>query len=170
MPLFLGLTNEQGYPHEGLFDFGESGLDSDTGTVTLRGIFQNPEIPPKLVPGMFARVRMPIATRQNMPLVTEQAITADQNGRFLLVVNSENVVEKRKIRSGQLIDSMRVIEEGIKHDDFIIVKGVQRVRSGSKVNPEKIKMASLNVSSGNSEKESAPEKTKLNSADPAIEK
>ena len=170
MPLFLGLTNEQGYPHEGLFDFGESGLDSDTGTVTLRGVFQNPEIPPKLIPGMFARVRMPITTRQNMPLVTEQAIIADQNGRFLLVVNSENVVEKRKIRSGQLIDGMRVIEEGIKHDDLIIVKGVQRVRSGSKVNPEKIKMASLKVSSGNSEKESAPEKTTLNSAEPDTEK
>ena len=47
IPLYLGLTNEQGYPHEGLYDFGESSLDSDTGTVELRGVFQNPEIPPK---------------------------------------------------------------------------------------------------------------------------
>jgi len=144
--LFLGLSDEEGYPHEGLFEFGESGLDTDTGTVQLRGVFENPEIPPKLIPGLFARIRMPFTTRNNMPLVTEEAIAADQSGRFVLVINNENVVEKRNIRLGQLIDGMRVIEEGVKHDDWIIVKGVQRVRSGSKVDPDKIDMASLKVS------------------------
>jgi len=159
--LYLGLTNERGYPHEGLYDFGESSLDSDTGTVILRGVFKNPEIPPKLLSGLFARIRMPIATRQNMPLVTEQAIAADQSGRFLLVVNSENVVEKRNIQLGQLIDGMRVIEEGIKHDDWIIVKGVQRVRSGSKVSAEKIEMASLKISARKTKQESMPDKTAM---------
>ncbi len=165
IPLYLGLTNEQGYPHEGLYDFGESSLDSDTGTVELRGVFQNPEIPPKLLPGLFARIRMPIATRQNMPLVTEQAIAADQSGRFLLVVNSENVVEKRNIQLGQLINGMRVIEEGIKHDDWIIVKGVQRVRSGSKVSAEKIEMTSLQVSTRKSKQESMPDETAMDTTE-----
>jgi len=146
IPLHLGLANEQGYPHEGLYDYGESSLDSDTGTVTLRGVFQNPEIPPKLLSGLFARIRMPITTRQDMPLITEEAIAADQSGRFVLVVTKENVVEKRNIQLGQLIDGMRVIEEGIKNDDWIIVRGVQRVRTGSKVDPQKIEMASLKVS------------------------
>ncbi len=165
IPLYLGLTNEQGYPHEGLYDFGESSLDSDTGTVELRGVFQNPEIPPKLLPGLFARIRMPIATRQNMPLVTEQAIAADQSGRFLLVVNSENVVEKRNIQLGQLINAMRVIEEGIKHDDWIIVKGVQRVRSVSKVSAEKIEMTSLQVSTRKSKQESMPDETAMDTTE-----
>jgi RND family efflux transporter MFP subunit len=144
--LFLGLSDEEGYPHEGLFEFGESGLDTDTGTVQLRGVFENSEIPPRLVPGLFARLRMPVTARDSMPLVTEEAIAADQSGRFVLVINKENVVEKRNIQLGQLIDGMRVIEKGIEHDDWIIVKGVQRVRSGSKVEPEKIDMASLKVS------------------------
>jgi len=165
IPLHLGLANEQGYPHEGLYDFGESSLDSDTGTVELRGVFKNPEIPPKLLPGLFARLRMPIATRQNMPLVTEQAIAADQSGRFLLVVNSENVVEKRNIQLGQLINGMRVIEEGIKHDDWIIVKGVQRVRSGSKVSAEKIEMTSLQVSTRKSKQESMPDETAMDTTE-----
>lgn len=146
IPLYLGLSDEKGYPHEGLYDFGDSNLNADTGTVQLRGVFENSEIPPRLLSGLFARIRMPITTRQNMPLVTEEAIGADQSGRFVLVINNENVVEKRIIRLGQLIDGMRVIEEGIKHDDWIIVKGVQRVRSGSKVEPDKIDMASLKVS------------------------
>ncbi len=146
IPLYLGLSDEEGYPHEGLYDFGDSNLNADTGTVQLRGVFENSEIPPRLLSGLFARIRMPITTRQNMPLVTEEAIGADQSGRFVLVINNENVVEKRIIRLGQLIDGMRVIEEGIKHDDWIIVKGVQRVRSGSKVDPDKIDMASLKVS------------------------
>jgi len=108
---------------------------------------------------------MPIATRQNMPLVAEQSIAADQSGRFLLVVNSENVVEKRNIQLGQLIDGMRVIEEGIKHDDWVIVKGVQRVRSGSKVSAEKIEMTSLKISTRKSEQESMPDKTVMDTTE-----
>jgi RND family efflux transporter MFP subunit len=144
--LYLGLANEEGYPHEGLYDYGDSDLDTGTGTVQLRGVFENTDIPPRLLPGLFARIRMPITTRQDMPLITEEAIAADQSGRFVLVVNKENIVEKRNIRFGQLIDGMRVIEEGIKNDDWIIVKGVQRVRTGSKVDPQKLDMGSLKVS------------------------
>jgi RND family efflux transporter MFP subunit len=144
--LHLGLSDEEGYPHEGLFEFGESGLNTDTGTVQLRGVFENSESPPRLVPGLFARLRMPVTARDSMPLVTEEAISADQSGRFVFIINKENVVEKRNIQLGQLIDGMRVIEKGIEHDDWIIVKGIQRVRSGSKVEPEKIEMASLKVS------------------------
>ena len=81
-----------------------------------------------------------------MPLVTDLAINADQSGRYVLVVNSENVVEKRNIRLGQLVDGMRVIEEGVESDDRVIVNGLQRARPGGKVDPGRIDMASLTAS------------------------
>ena len=144
--VYLGLANEEGYPHEGVLDFVESGLDTGTGTLQLRAIFQNKGAPPPLAPGLFSRVRMPISKRSNMPLVTDLAINADQSGRYVLVVNSENVVEKRNIRLGQLVDGMRVIEKGVGSDDRVIVNGLQRARPGGKVDPGKIDMASLTAS------------------------
>ena len=92
---------------------------------------------------MFVRVRMPILNRSGMPLVVEEAIGADQSGRYVLIVNYQNTVEKRNIKTGQLVDGMRVIESGITADDWIVVQGVQRVRTGSKVNPKRIEMTSL---------------------------
>ena len=95
IPLYLGLVNEEGYPHKGVVDFAETGVDPDTGTLQLRGLFPNEEKPPLLLPGLFARIRMPIKERPDALLVTERAIGADQEGRYVLVVNNENVVEKR---------------------------------------------------------------------------
>lgn len=144
--VFLGLANEEGYPHEGVLDFAESGLDTGTGTLQLRAIFQNKGVPPALAPGLFSRVRMPISKRPNMPLVTELAIGADQSGRYVLVVNSENTVEKRNVRLGQTVDGMRVVEDGVGPDDRVIVTGIQRARPGGKVDPGTIEMASLTTS------------------------
>lgn len=143
LPMFLGLADEEGYPHMGEFDFGESGLDTDTGTVQLRAIFPNAEFPPRLYPGMFARVRMPILKRTDMPLIAEEAIAADQSGRYVLIVNRENVVDKRNIKTGQRFKGLRVVESGIKPDDLVVVQGTQRVRTGSKVKPQPIDMVSL---------------------------
>jgi membrane fusion protein (multidrug efflux system) len=153
--LHLGLADEEGYPHEGVLDFAESGVDSDTGTLQLRGVFANKEVPPALLPGLFARVRLPIAKRPNMSLVTEHAIGADQSGRYLLVVNKENMVEKRNIKLGQLVDGLRVIEEGARSDDWIVVNGIQRSRPGGKVDPERTDMASLTASARKSAAEAA---------------
>ncbi len=147
VPLYLGLANEEGFPHEGTFDFGDSVVDTQTGTMQLRGSFENRARPtPFLIPGLFTRVRLPIGRRADLPLVTERAIGAAQAGRYVLVVDSEDMVEKRPIRQGQLIDGMRVIEEGVKAGDRVIVKGLQRARPGAKVDPEQIDMASLSVS------------------------
>jgi len=156
----LGLANEDGYPHEGVLDFAESGLDTGTGTLQLRAIFQNKGVPPPLAPGLFSRVRMPISKRSNMPLVTELAISADQSGRYVLVVNNENTVEKRNVRLGQTVNGMRVIEEGVESEDRVIVQGIQRARPGGKVDPENIDMASLTNSARKAAKEGrAAEKT-----------
>ena len=144
--LFLGLANEEGYPHQGIADFAESGVDTGTGTLQLRGIFQNPGNPKVLLPGLFARLRMPVNKRDNALLVSERAIGADQGGNYLLAVTNENVVEKRPIRVGQLVDGLRVIEEGLQPGESVVVKGVQRARPGAKVDPEQIDMKTLTAS------------------------
>ena len=144
--LFMGLANEDGYPHTGIADFAESGLDPGTGTLQLRGVFENSGSPPPVSAGLFARIRMPVDKRAGMLLVSERAIGADQSGRFLLVANGDNVIEKRNIRQGQLSDGMRVIEEGLERGEWVVVNGLQRARPGGKVEPEKIDMATLTVS------------------------
>jgi len=150
IPLFLGLANEKGYPHEGILDFVESGVDPATGTLQLRGVFPNPGPPYVLLPGLFTRLRMPIDKREKALLVTERAIGADQSGNFLLTVGSDNVVEKKPIRTEQLVDGLRVIEEGLQPGERVIVKGVQRARPGGKVggkvDPDRIDMQTLTVS------------------------
>ena len=146
IPLLMGLANEEGFPHEGMLDFAESGVDPGTGTLQLRGVFPNPGSSPVLLPGLFARLRMPIDTRADALLVSERAIGADQGGNYLLVVSSENVVEKRPIRMGQLVDGLRVIDEGLNPGELVVVKGIQRARPGAKVDPEKIDMKTLTAS------------------------
>ena len=136
IPIFLALANEEGYPHEGIVDFAESGVDPTTGTMQIRGVFPNSDTVKVLIPGLFARLRLPIGKQENALLVTERAIGADQGGTYLLTVNNENKVEKRMIRQGQLVDGLRVIEEGLQPGELVIVKGVQRARPGAKVDPE----------------------------------
>ena len=146
IPLFLGLANEEGYPHKGTLDFAESGVDTGTGTLQLRGVFPNPGSERVLVPGLFTRLRMPFDKQKNALLVTERAIGADQGGRYLLAVNSENVVEKRPIRMGQLVDGLSVIEEGVQPGEWVVVNGLQRARPGAKVDPEQADMNTLTAS------------------------
>jgi len=146
LPVYMGLANEEGYPHEGIFEFAESAVDTETGTMELRGIFANDNKPPDLLPGLFARIRVPVDTRPDMLLVTERAVAQDQGGTYLLVVNSENKVERRSITTGQRIDGLVVIKEGLQKNDQVVVKGVQRARPGRMVTPEPVEMAALTTS------------------------
>jgi RND family efflux transporter MFP subunit len=146
VPLYLGLANEEGYPHEGKYEYADSSVDPETGTLQLRGTFENSQQPPRLLPGLFARIRMPTGERPDMPLVSERAIGNDQRGAYLMVVNTENVVERRSVKTGQRIDGLIVIEDGLQKDDRVVVNGVQRARPGRKVNPETIDMADLATS------------------------
>ncbi len=136
IPLFLGLVDEQAYPHKGELDFGESALNPSTGTIELRGIFANAEKPTRLIPGLFTRLRLPVGKTDNALLIDERAISADQSGRFVLVVDAENKVEKRSVVLGQRIEGQVVIKKGIKATDKVIIKGLQKARPGSIVNPQ----------------------------------
>ncbi len=146
LPILMGLANEDGYPHKGILDFIESGLDTETGTIQMRGVFENDEHPAKLLPGLFARVRMPIGTRDNILLVSERAISQDQSGIYLLLVNAETKVEKVNIRTGQQIDGLIVVEEGLRPGDRVVVNGLQRARPGRVVTPQDTDMQSLTTS------------------------
>jgi len=138
LPVYLGIEGEEGYPHEGRFDFASSSLDPNTGTLLLRGVFSNPRIgaaPPRLLAGMFARLRIPVDVRDRALLVSERALGVDQAGRYLLVVNDQNVVEQRPVKVGALVEGMRVIAEGLKGDEWVVVDGIQRARPGVKITP-----------------------------------
>jgi RND family efflux transporter MFP subunit len=143
MPVYMGLADEEGYPHEGILEFAESAVDTGTGTMELRGIFVNDGRPPALLPGLFARIQVPVDQRADMLLVTERAVAQDQGGSYLLVVDNENKVERRSVVTSQVIDGLVVIEEGLSKDDRVIVVGVQRARPGFEVTPEPVDMSGL---------------------------
>jgi len=133
-PVSLGLANETGFPHQGHLDFINNRLDPNTGTMTGRAIFPNPDL--TLVPGLFARTRLPGSSRYQALLLPDEAIGSDQSQRFVLVVNDQNTVEYRKVEPGPMIDGLRVIRNGLKPEDWVIVNGVQRVRPGATVDPQ----------------------------------
>jgi multidrug efflux system membrane fusion protein len=137
-PVFAGIEGGEGYPHEGRLDFISTSLDPNTGTLLLRAIFDNPMISggaPRLVPGMFMRLRIPVDVRGKALLVSERALGVDQGGRYVLVVNDKDIVEQRPVKVGAPVNDMRVIEEGLKADDRVVVSGLQRARPGAKVTP-----------------------------------
>lgn len=132
--LQMGLANEEGFPHKGHLDYREFGVDPETGTITRRAVFENPQN--ILIPGLFVRIRAEIGEPTPRLLVEERAISSDQRGDFLLVVNDENTVEYRPVKLGIAMEGMRVIEEGVEADDRIVVNGLQRARPGTEVNPQ----------------------------------
>ena len=146
VPAEVGLQTETGYPHRGTLDYAAPNVDPSTGTLPARGIFENADR--VLLPGYFVRVRVPLGEPRNSLLVPDVALGSDQGGRYLLVVNKDNVVEQRKVEVGQQVDTMRVIDSGISADDRVIVGGLLRAIPGQKVEPQ-MQTASSAPASGN---------------------
>ncbi len=134
MPAELGLANEQGFPHKGRIEYADPSVDPSTGTIQVRGIFANPD--EAILPGMFVRLRVPLEERVNALLVPELRLGADQGGSYVLVVNQQEVVERRAVTPGMVIDGMRVIEGYLRPDDRIVINGLQRARPGARVSPK----------------------------------
>ena len=136
VPLDLGLMNEQGFPHGGHLDYVAPELDSSTGTILIRGLFPNPNR--DLLPGFFVRVRVPMGDmRKGALIVPNRAISEDQGGRYVLVVNKDNVVEQRRVTLGQLlVNNLRVIEKGLAPDDKVVVTTNGQAIAGNKVVPK----------------------------------
>jgi RND family efflux transporter MFP subunit len=140
LPIEVALQTDTGFPHKGHLDYVSPTLNQSTGTISVRGILENPDR--VLLPGFFVRVRVPFQQDDNALLVPDVALGADQAGRYLLVVNSENVVEQRKVTTGQLEGELRVIETGLKPDDKVVVGGLLRAIPGQKVDPQTRKIES----------------------------
>jgi membrane fusion protein, multidrug efflux system len=138
-PAYLQLADESGYPHTGKVDFLESRVDPSTGTLRIRAIFVNDK--GLLVPGLFGRVRVPIE-QKNALLLPELAVGIGQAGRYVLVVNKDQVVEQRLVKTGQLEGTLRVVEEGLTEDEWVVVNAIQRARPGAKVSPKESAISS----------------------------
>jgi RND family efflux transporter MFP subunit len=136
VPLEIGLMNEQGYPHKGHLDYVSPNVDAATGTVLVRGVFDNPDR--ALLPGFFVRVRVPIGLAEKaMLVVPDRVLAEDQAGRYLMVVNKDNVVEQRRVKVGQLlVGNLRAIESGLSADDRVVITTNGRAIPGAKVVPK----------------------------------
>jgi RND family efflux transporter MFP subunit len=133
-PIEVGLQTENGYPHMGKLDYAAPTINQSTGTLAVRGILQNADR--VLLPGYYVRVRVPLDQQKDALLVPDVALGSDQSGRYVLVVNNENVVEQRKVQTGPLEGDLRVIENGLKAEDRVVIAGLLRAIPGQKVDPQ----------------------------------
>src|SRR6266403_5842001 len=143
VPIEVGLQTESGHPHQGKLDYAAPTINQSTGTLAVRGVLPNPDR--VLLPGYYVRVRVPVDQQQDALLVPDVALGSDQAGRYVLVVNGENVVEQRKVQTGPLEGDLRVIESGLKPDDRVVTAGLLRAIPGEKVDPQLQKIEASNA-------------------------
>jgi RND family efflux transporter MFP subunit len=135
IPVQLQLADEQGFPHQGWIESFDNHVNPQTGSILLRAIFTNEN--ERIVPGLFARIRIPLSERHPALLVDERAVGTDQSQKFVFALTETNTVEYRAVKLGATIDGKRIVRSGLQAGDEIVVNGLQRVRPGSPVNPEK---------------------------------
>jgi multidrug efflux system membrane fusion protein len=159
--VYLGLADEEGFPHEGRVNFVSNQVSSTTGTIQVRATFPNKNL--TLTPGLFARVRMQGSGSYQACLARDEAVVTDLSQKYVFVLGKNNTLEYRPIQLGSMFDGLRVIRSGLHPGDVIVINGLQRVRPGSAVNPKKVAMAVDNQSaaanSPNSEPNNAQDQT-----------
>jgi RND family efflux transporter MFP subunit len=131
----MGLFDEQGFPHTGRIDFVDNRLNPTTGSIQLRGVFDNTD--GRLTPGLTARIRIGAGKPYEATLVPDRAITVDQTRRLVLVVGPDRRVQAREVKPAALIDGMRVVS-GVKPGELIVVDGLQRATPGAAVTPQQV--------------------------------
>ena len=131
IPAEMELADETGFPHKGFMDFVDNRIDPTTGTMRARGVFTNADH--SLSPGFFGRIRIPGSGKYQALLIPDRALGSDQSVKFVYVVNAEKKVEFRPVKIGPMIDGLRVVKEGLKPGEQIIVEGLLRVRPGAVV-------------------------------------
>jgi RND family efflux transporter MFP subunit len=149
IPVSLGLIGDEGrFSRQGTIDFAENRLNPATGTIRVRAVFPNKD--GQLTPGQFARVKVPTGTPYKGLLVTDQAIGIDQGQKYLLIVNSQNKAEYRAVTPGRLDGDLRIFKPGagLNPGERVIVNGVQRVRPGIEVKPERVDMPTRSAANG----------------------
>ncbi len=124
VPVELALANEEGFPHKGYIESFDNRLDPNTGTILLRAVF--PSENGLIVPGLFAHIRIPMTAKHQAVLIDESAIGTDQAQKFVLTLGKDNKVEYRKVILGPAIEGKRVVRDGLKAGEKIVVNGLQR--------------------------------------------
>ncbi len=130
-PVLMGLSDEKGFPHRGHVDFVDNRVDGDSGTIRLRAVFANADS--ALVPGLFARLRLPTGKPRPTVLIDPRAIGTDLGHRFVYVVDEDGKASYQRVDLGPLFHGLRVVRSGLEPGDRIVVNGLQRVRPGQKV-------------------------------------
>jgi multidrug efflux system membrane fusion protein len=131
----VGLPDEQSFPHTGKLDFLENRLDAGTGTLRARAVVPNAE--GLFSPGMFARVRLQGSPDYQALLLPDEAIATDQATRFVYVVGNNDVPERRTVELGPLVEGLRVVRKGIGPDDWVVIRGQQRILPDQKIVPKR---------------------------------
>lgn len=144
VPVELQLGDEAGFRHQGHLESLDNRVDAQTGSILLRAVFSNPETP--ILPGLFARIRLPLSANTPRLLVDESAIGTDQSQKFVLTLTETNTAAYRPVKLGFLVDGKRVIEEGLAPGERIIVNGLAKVQQpGMAVTPVEAEPASKPV-------------------------
>ena len=142
----IGLPDETGFPHKATLDFLENRLDEGTGTLRARAILPNKDR--FFSPGMFARVRLQGSPEYEALLLPDEAIGTDQANRFVYVVGDDDVPIRRTVDLGPIDDGLRVVRKGLKPDDWVVLRGQQRVRPGQKIVPRRTPLTVSNAAPG----------------------
>jgi RND family efflux transporter MFP subunit len=137
-PVHIGLANEEGFPHAGTMDFVDNQLNPQTGTIRARAVFANKD--GLFTPGLFARVQLVGSDEYNAILIDDRAVNTDQSEKYVFLLGADNKVEYRKIKLGRVVDGLRIVREGLKRGDVIVVNGSQRVHPGVTVAPQRVTM------------------------------
>ncbi len=131
----VGLADEKGFPREGVMDFVDNQIDRGTGTILGRAVLVNPDL--SLVPGLFARLRLPGSGQYKATLLPDEAIASDQSQKYVFVVDQDGKTQYRPVTIGPLVDGLRVVREGVTAGDWVVVAGLQRARPGLPVDAQK---------------------------------
>lgn len=134
LPVSLGLANEDGYPRDGQIHSVDNRLDTTSGTIRVRAVFDNTDA--RLVPGLYARIRLGGSQERQALLINEKAVGTDQDKRFVLVVGPDNKTEYREVHTGATQNGLVIVDRGLQPGERIVVNGLQRVRPGDAVSPK----------------------------------
>jgi membrane fusion protein, multidrug efflux system len=138
-PVFMGLVGEEGYPHEGKLDFIDNQVDARSSTIHARAVFGNKD--GRFTPGLFARIKLVANDNYQAILIDERAVGNDLGKKYVLVLKPDSTLEYRAVTLGTRIDGLRVVEEGLRPADVVVVNGLQHVSAGAKVQSTRVTMS-----------------------------
>lgn len=132
----LQLADESGFPRTGYLESVDNRINAGTGSLAMRFVFRNGD--GALIPGLFARVRLPVSAARPTLLVSDRAIGTDQSQKFVLALGENNTVVYRPVKLGGTVDGKRIVRDGLAPGDQVVINGLQRVRPGMTVAPEQL--------------------------------